>query len=448
MIKSDCAGFGYKEKSERSWEEIYNSAVKNIQVESCEGEISLNVIDDEWSLDYIGIPKLKKKKKKKKLGMQLEYDNFQKSSILYNGCLMQNDSATSEEEEGRKTAQDPVNSSFAKDPYMLTENSILRAITTKSLCTAKLERIALQDQSLDQLLDLTRESCKNNPQPISLPEIYRFASLNLMPTWMACNPLKKEEDKDKTNNNIITFQSPQQIVTVKSKSRAKKYRKKMNNLVDQLSACSIKEIDKESKCDSLRKVKKCNRKKGSFKIKCKPECLQLMKKHNVQSCTTKEDNANVQTRSQHKKEYKPVQPIQIEKDGGTVLSREKFCGIDLLYDLPLAPIEKQSLTLSKRRSSPVSLCRSESSKDGDIDNIPSTDIKNNIKNIVYLKKCLKKQKSRRRRRPRIWEVINNIANKSDTSIDTVAKALTKINLSEDVSTAIKKKPTQTHITPV
>ncbi|XP_032662621.1 uncharacterized protein LOC116840237 [Odontomachus brunneus] len=442
-LKSGVEGLGYKETFDAWWEKKFNSVIQNIQVKSSQDGATLSTVVDDSS-------KMKENKSK-----MHPYANFQQICALHNGHLIQNNSTTSEEEVG--TPQASVDVSLNFNQFHTKNDEVTPNMATKPPCTpsAKLERIALQDQSLISAMSdsscnmpcnsscrslLNRYTCRrtyrsifssHSLQKYSLPLKYTSETKpNIQPNHAILNKVnqtpeeKEKKDEYETNNNIMyTLRT----LTTTSKSSNKKFRKKINNLMQQLNSCSIKET--ESKCDLvkdkfLRNVKG-NRKK-CLKKKKDVAYAQLIKEE-LESYTEKEDTSK-QTTSQNEKEYRPV--IQLEMNDDTPSKQES-------YKPPHEPLVKGSTCV-------ITLTRFGASRDGDTD-MAST---KNSKNSLYFHKSKKRRKNKHKhnQRSKIEDVIKNIVNKRD--IDFVSKALTKINLTEDVSAIIKKKPTQTHITPV
>lgn len=430
-IKSNCEGLGYKEMLHKWWEEEYNNTVQNIQVKPDQKDTVLSLCHYTW--DY----NLSNKKRDTKIPWT--YINFKKTSVLHNGHLIKDGSTSGEKE----IVQDSVNVSsvlrqLSRAVHSISNNEVVSHTATRSpsVSSAKLERIALQDSGLypicskpiTKVFETQEQSYKTSLRDCGLDTFHPSSSIfpssssssgfkmMLNKTNHALNEKEEMvEDEYETNNNIMlqTLQT-----STRSKSRNRRFRKKMSNLMQQLNRCRIEET-KKSKCDLLKDqfLRNVRSRKESFKIKRRFEQPKLIQKKDIA-------NINKKTESQDGLEYKSVQ-MQLETNNDTSSKEEN-------YKLPHEPLAEESTCL-------ITL-----TEDKDTD-MAST---KNTKNLIYFHKTKKKNRNKHKRNQhsKIEDVIKNIAKKRD--IDVVTKALTDINLTEDVSSKIKNKPTQTHITPV
>ncbi|EFN85547.1 uncharacterized protein LOC105182269 isoform X2 [Harpegnathos saltator] len=445
-------------------------------VNTSENKVSLSAVDDNSDFS-------------KKSNAQLGYGNFQKSSV-HNNSLVQDDSAMSKKEE--VTTTDTILSPIEKLMFPKKESSKEVKELYASLSYAKLERIKTQDALLSKMKTTSRIYCpecslrSNSPPmcddstfrppvpnlslppdrtssfPVALKYISRGLSLplggtytryftpdinwhyksndkldislkdeatNMYEQYMSGAPCK-EGGVYNTNNNTLMVKSLEPFI-FKSKFGDRRHNKKINDIIQQLTSCNIKESDKKVDFVDNKKLQKVKKnRKECLKMRRKPDCVQFVKEI-AQPCMTKEysnkqtinqdeEYPTKQTREQNEEECRllGINPFNIRD---AILSKEENC------KLPLEQIIKQSTCLL-----PSMKYRAlQHENDGSAARIANT---------VYLKKSIKNKKNKRRQNLRINDVIQNIVNKQNANaVDVVSKALKEIKLTEDVSTTIKKK---------
>lgn len=280
---------------------------------------------------------------------------------------------------------------------------------------AELKKIELQDKAL--LNTMTKvPSVSTYPVPC-----FTFGSNNA--DFSVENSLLiEEEDEYNLNNNVLAMQS-QKPFTYRSKSRVKRYRKKVNNLTQQLKALGIKN-DEESKRtvkdkNILRKVKKSKKKS----VKSILDYVELMRKSKL--CPLKEEHTRYQKNSQNIKKHKPnlIQPddnTPFPKKEGRLPSHEQ--------------VENQPASLATS-TVPAAPKHEDTRSNSTLANTSEREIYTCIFN-----KRQSKSRSKRRHRGKIEEVLKKLVNQRTVrDLDLVTKSLTDMNLVEDVSTKIKNK---------
>lgn len=489
-LKFDHAGIGYSEtNSEPWWKTLYDNTIKNIKVELHEDKVPLSKINDSSAIDGWSTISSKKNKKTE----QQKYGNFLKSSTLLNGYLIQD---TIEKEE--RTAKDSV--------YIpLTDEQLYKGCgryktTRHNLLNAKLERIAQQDRmflntSIGSVSQLDANLVKENT----------------MTHRKTVEELDTEESEDPEENQEIvnknTWQHETKDFVIRSKSAKKNHKKKLNKLTQQFSICSLKKntdsrynsqhdeelarIKKEKKSQLNIKSGKCSKKRKKNKRKKNLEqeihisCnilnetsldiqdklkdtvedvhLSKSKKSSLQQkmhiCQSEKNPINSSSNNLNNKTDKDVSQMllltdkdrnmNIKQDIQQQKTRWEYFDIGKGNFNPL--IKKKYLlysdklhTYSKDTYSKISFCKSPTSSTESLSYINNSDDKlhnkdKKIKRKIYQQKQIKKQ----------LEKIINSENFCTDDLNNVIRKLTTFDLTEEVSAnALKKKLTQTHLTPV
>ncbi|XP_050458249.1 G patch domain-containing protein 4 [Cataglyphis hispanica] len=488
MLKFDNAGIGYNENSsEHWWEALYDNAAKNIKVELHDNEVSLSTINNSNIIDAWNTVSSKKSKKTE----QQKYGNFLKTSTLHNGCLIQETSIEKEEETAKNSIYIP-----------LSDEQLYKACNGRTAghdltLNGKLARIAQQDRIF---LD------------VNIGSVYQLdtslVKKNTMTHRKTDVELDTEESEDPEDlQEIVDDQNTSEHETkdfvIRSKSARKSHKKRINKCIQQFSICSLKgktdaednslhdgesaKFKKEKEYKSQLNIKsgKCSKKKKKNRRKRSFEQEIQRNVHNILYKTSDiQDKLKYITEDVYlskSKKFDLQQKMYIQRSPFTSSSNdlndkvEKDIGKILLStDKKIRNIQQQiqeqatwtswkyfdvgerdfkpsmkkfySLYYDKLDTSPkISFYKSLSiSSTKDQSHINNSDDKLHNKD----KKIKKKAHQQKQVKKQLEKVINPV-NFCTDDLNTVIKKLTTFDLTEKVSAnALKKKLTQTHLTPV
>lgn len=490
-LKFDNAGIGYSEtNSEHWWKTLYDNTIKNIKIDfRHEDKVPLSKINDSSAIDSWSTISSKKSKKTE----QQKYGNFLKSSTLLNGHLIQD---TIEKEE--KTAKDSI--------YIpLTDEQLYKACggyktTRHNLLNAKLERIAQQDRmflntSIDNISQLDANLVKENTMT-------HRKTVEELDTEESEDPEENQEMVDKNRSQHET-----KDLVIISKSARKSHKKRLNKLTQQFSICSLKKntdsrynsqhdeelarIKKEKKSQLNIKSGKCSKKRKKNKRKknleqeirisynlnetsldiqnklkdtVEDEYLSKLKKSNLQQkmhiCQSQKNPINSSSNNLNNKTDKDVSQM--------MLSTDKDKNMNIKQDIQQQKTGWEYFNLGKRNFNPLikkkffysdKLCTYSNDACSKISLYKHPSISSSSESLSYVnnsddklhnkdKKIKRKTYQQKQIKKQLEKIINS-ENFCTDDLNNIIRKLTTFDLTEEVSVkALKKKLTQTHLTPV
>lgn len=455
-LKFDKAGIGYNENdSEQWWETLYDNAVKNIKVDLHDNEVCLSTINDSKMMDGWSIVSSKKSKMK-----ELKYGNFLKSSTLHNGHLISLQDISMEKEE-KKTAKDSVyNPTADKKLNKVHDTRIMATHDITSLDYKKCIKI-FEQQKPKLFMDVITNSESQSDANLVKGNImtHRETKVEL--------DTEESEDPDKSQEMIANLNTSHENI-FKSKKKRKHDKRRLNQMTQQFRICNLKRNNTDSKyisphnkkstrfkeeknAESQLNVKsgKCSKKKHKNKQKKRFEQNIQHVAHETTSYydipnklenTTKNlysiksenfnlnpviSNSNSSKNKINKDIYETIITLPIDEDRRNMnikqeIEEEKTTG----WEYFKTGKEEDLLLIKKLYNSVKGILQKPSNK--------------KIKKYIHQQKRVKKQ------------LENFMSQKNCTDdLNSVIKKLTTFDLTEEISAnALKKKPTQTHFTPV
>lgn len=489
-LKFDNAGIGYNEtNSEHWWEALYDNTIKNVKVEMHEDKISLSKINNSNTIDDSSTISSKKNKKTE----QQKYGNFLKSSTLLNGHLIQDISIEKEE----KTAKDSI--------YIpLTDEQLYKACdryktTRHDLLNGKLERIAQQDKMF-----------LNVSIGMSQPDA-NLVKENTMTHRKTTIELDTEESEDPEENQEMienTSQHETKDFVIISKSARKNHKKRLNKLTQQFSICSLKRntdssynsqhdeelarIKKGKKSQLNMKSGKCSKKRKKNKRK-----KSLEQKTRISYNTLNETSIDIKDKLKNTEEgvylsnqifdasklknkvlttyisvssRKPINSSSNNLNNKTdknihqiILSATKDRNMNIKQDIQQQKTIWEYFDVGKKNFDPLLKKKYLSNSDTAMSfykSLSKSSTKspyeqyktyiNNLDDKFHNKdKTIKRKTDQQKQIKKQLEKIINPKNVYTDDLNNVIKKLTTFELTEEVSASVlKKKLTQTHLTPV
>lgn len=457
-----------------------------------EDKISLSKINDSNTIDDWSTISSKKSKKTE----QQKYGNFLKSSTLLNGHLIKDISIEKEE----KTAKDSV--------YIpLTDEQLYKACdgyktTSHDLLNGKLERIAQQDRmflnvSIGSISQPDANLVKENTMT------HRKTAIEL-DTEESEDP---EESQEMVDEN--TSQHETKDFVIRSKSARKNHKKRLNKLTQQFSICSLKRntdssynsqhdeelarIKKEKKSQLSVKAGKCSKKRKKNKRK-----KSLEQKTRISYNILNETSIDIKDKLRNTAEdvylsnqvFSDVsklknnllttyvclgsrKPINLRSNNlnnkadknihQIILSANKDRNMNIKQDIQQQKTRWEYFDVGKKNFDPLLKKKNLYSDTAKMSfykslSLSSTEslyeqykayINNSDDKLHNKDKTIKRKTDQQKQIKKQLEKITNPKNVCTDDLNNVIKKLTTFDLTEEVSAnALKKKLTQTHLTPV
>lgn len=497
-LKFDNAGIGYSEtNSEHWWEALYDNTIKNVNVEMHEDKISLSKINNSNTIDSSTISSKTSEKSE-----QQKYGNFLKSSTLLNGQLIQDISIEKEEKTAKDSVYIPLTDEQlykACDGYKTTKHDLLNG---------KLERIAQQDRMFLYppivsfipnlgISQLDANLVKENTMT------HRKTAIEL-DTEESEDPEESQEMVDKN-----TSQHETKDFIIRSKSARKNHKKRLNKLTQQFSICSLKRNTDSSynsqHDEELAKIKK--EKKSQLNVKsgkCSKKKKKNKRKKNLEQKTRISYNTLNETSIDIKDKLKnTAKDVYLSNQISSDVAKLKNNVRATCICIPRTPINLSSNNLNNKADKNIHQIILSATKDRNM-NIKQQDIQqqktkweyfdvgkkdfdpllkkkylsnsdttkmsfykslsissteslseqfkayiNNPDNKFHNKDKTIKRKDQHKQLKKQLEKIIKSKNVYTDDLNNVIKKLTTFDLTEEVSaSALKKKLTQTHLTPV
>lgn len=428
---------------------MYDNTIKNVKVELCEDKTSLSKINDSNTIDGCSTISSKNSKKTERQ----KYGNFLKSSTLFNGHLIQDTSIEKEEE----TAKDSV--------YIpLTDEQLYKACdgyktTRHDLLNGKLERIAQQDRMFQKAISNVFQLDTN------------LVNENTMTHRKTAVEIDTEESEDPEKSQEMvgenTLQHETKDFVIKSKSARKSHKKKLNKLTQQFSICSLKK-NTDSNFDSqsafykaLLKLSRCREeKKSQLNIKsgkCSKKRNKNKRKKSLEQKTHISYNILNETSIDIQDKLKnTAEDVHLSKSKSSSLEKNNEI-ITHIYLGPSYPSNSNSHNLNNKADKDIhqiklstNMARKKNIQQRKTGWQYSDVGENNFDPLLHNKDIKIKRKTHQQKQiKKQLEKIIDAENFCTDDLNNVIKKLTTFDLTEEVNTnALKKKLTQTHLTPV